>query len=79
MVPVFWSTTNTRSVIQPQETPFRLLLRYFQPLATPDARHTFVIDLPAFPDQKAVQFAIAITAIFIGQFLQTFCEFKCFA
>ena len=47
VVPVLRTTTHTRSVIQPQAAPFRLFLRYFQPLATPDALHPFVVDLPA--------------------------------
>jgi hypothetical protein len=47
MVPVLRSTTHTRAVIQPQAAPFRLFLRYFQPLATPDALHALVVDVPA--------------------------------
>jgi len=37
VVPVLWTTAHTGTVIQPQATPFRLFLRYFQPLATPGA------------------------------------------
>ena len=47
VVPVLRATTNTGSVIQPQATPFRLLVRYFQPVATPDAPHPLVVDVPA--------------------------------
>src|SRR5210317_915442 len=44
--------TNTRPVIEPQKAPLRLFLRYFQPLATPDALHPFVVDLPALMSKQ---------------------------
>ena len=47
LLPALRTTSHARSVIQPQATPFRLFLRYFEPLATPDALHTLVVDVPA--------------------------------
>ena len=47
VVTVLRATTHAGSVIQPQAAPFWLLLRYFQPLATPDALDPFVVDVPA--------------------------------
>jgi hypothetical protein len=46
-MPVLRATALTGSIIQPQAGPFRLFVRYFQALATPDAFHTLVVNVPA--------------------------------
>ena len=67
MVPALRAMAHARSVIQPQATPFRLFLRYFQPLATPDALHTLVIDVPALMTKQRGDAPIAVTAILAGK------------
>ena len=67
MVPVLWTTAHTGTVIQPQATPFRLLLRYFQPLATPDAFHALVVNVPALKEENRGDAPIPVTAILAGQ------------
>ena len=67
MVTVFWSTTHARSVIKPQAAPFRLFLRHFQPLATPDAFHSLVVDVPALMTEQRGDAPIAVTVVLAGQ------------
>src|SRR5210317_232314 len=64
---VLWTTTHARSVIEPQATPFRLFLRYFQPLATPDTLHPFVVDVPALMSKQRGDAPITVTAVLAGQ------------
>ncbi len=66
MLPVLWTTTHTGTIIQPQATPFWLLLRYFEPLATPDALHPFVVDVPALMSKQRGDAPIAVTAVLAG-------------
>ena len=47
VMPVLWPLTHTWAVDQPQAAPFQLFLRYFQPLATPDAIDAYVVYMPA--------------------------------
>jgi len=67
VVPVLRAMTNTRPVIEPQTAPLRLFLRYFQPLATPDALHPFVVDLPAVMSKQRGDAPITVTAVLAGQ------------
>jgi hypothetical protein len=43
----FWLQPDDRTVIQPEPSSLRLLLRYLQPFSSPDAFYTLVIDLPS--------------------------------
>jgi len=40
---IFRPQPNTRAIVQPQPTTFRLSLRHLQPLASPDPFHPFVV------------------------------------
>ena len=48
MVLVLGSLPDTGAVIEPQATPFRLFLRHFQPLLTPNSLDSFMIHSKPF-------------------------------
>ena len=62
---MIWPTrlqANARSVIEPQASAFRLFLRYFQPLLSPDPFHSFVIYVPSGMFQQRRDPAVPIAA-----------------
>jgi len=59
--------TDTRAVIEPQPTPFRLLLGNLQPLLTPDTLHPLVVDPPTIPSQQGRYPSVSVTTIPGGQ------------
>src|SRR5690606_3455329 len=63
MVRVLGPKPDARSVIQPETSSFRLLLRNLQPLPPPDALDTFGVHRPAFGPQHRRDPTIAIAAI----------------
>src|SRR5690606_37554789 len=63
MVRVLGPKPDARSVIQPETSSFRLLLRNLQPLPPPDALDTFGVHRPALRPQHRRDPAIAIAAI----------------
>ena len=63
MPPILRSQPDARSVIQPETAAFGLLLRYLQPLATPDTLDPLGVHSPAFPLQQCGNPAIAIATI----------------
>ena len=67
-----WAQPHARSVGEPQSLPFRLLLRDFQPLLTPETLDAFVIDRPALVPQQRRHPAIAVTAVLAREFHDPF-------
>ena len=61
------SQTDTRSVIEPQPTAFRLFLGDLQPLPPPDALNPFSIYMPTFGSQQGSDPSITVSAILAGQ------------
>ena len=59
--------TDTRSVIEPQPTVFRLFLRNLQPLSSPDTLNPFSIYLTTFGSQQGSDPSITVSAILAGQ------------
>lgn len=66
-VGVFRSQSDARTVVQPQPTALRLLVRHFQPLPPPDALDPFDVHDPASLMQHRGDAAIAIAAILEGE------------
>ena len=63
---VVWPTrakTDAGSIIEPEPTTFRLFLRDFQPLPSPNALHPFGIDVPSFRTKQRGDTPIAIATI----------------
>src|SRR5271156_2940021 len=58
---------HARSIVEPQPATRLLLLRYLQPLATPDPLDSILAHLPACRNQQRRNAPIAITAILAGQ------------
>ena len=67
MVAVLWAQPNAGAVIEPQPAPPRLLLRYFQPLATPDALNPVPADLDPALVQQSRHPAVAVAAVLRGK------------
>jgi hypothetical protein len=63
MVGILRPQPDARSVIEPEPSSLRLLLRYFQPLLPPDPLHPFAVHPPAGLPQKSGDAPVAITAI----------------
>lgn len=68
MVAMLWTQPHTRAIVQPQASAFRLFYRYFQALALPDARHTFVVYMPAVSSQQGANPLVTVPAIAGRQF-----------
>ena len=58
---------DTRPIIEPQTSAFRLLLGNLQPLLTPDAFHPLMIDLPTLSLEQGCDATIPITPIPFGK------------
>jgi hypothetical protein len=58
---------DTRPIIEPQTSAFRLLLRNLQPLLAPDAFHPLVIDPPTLSSEQGGDKAIPVTPIPFGK------------
>ena len=63
VVAVLGPAADARAVGEPQPPPFWLFLRHFQPLASPEPFHAFVIHSPAFAPEKRRDPSIAIPPI----------------
>lgn len=68
--------TNTEAFIKPQATPFRLVLRHFKSLHTPDSLNSFMIHAPAFLIKKYGYSSITIAPIFISLLLEIVSDFS---
>jgi len=62
-----WTKSHAGTIVQPEPSPFGLLLWYFQPLPSPDSLNTLVIDAPAFCPQQTGNAPVTITTILTGQ------------
>lgn len=67
VIAVFRAQPDARAVGKPQTPAFRLFVRNLQPLASPDAFDTLVIDEPARMAQQRCDLAIAVAAILAGK------------
>ena len=63
VIPVLRSKADAGAIAQPQAASFRLFLRHFQTLSTPQALDPLVVDSPAVPAQQPGDAAVAVTAI----------------
>ena len=63
MVGIFRSKPDARTVVQPQPTALRLLVRHFQPLPPPDTLDPLDVHNPASLVQHRSDAAIAVSAI----------------
>jgi hypothetical protein len=59
--------TNTRSVLEPQASAFRLFVWHFQTLLSPDPLNPLMVYLPSGVSQQRRDPAIPIAAILTGQ------------
>lgn len=64
---IFRAQPDARTVVQPQPSALRLLLRYLQTLASPDALHALAVHMPTRRSQQSRDTPIAITAILACQ------------
>lgn len=62
MARIFSSQPHTRTVIEPQSTPFGLLFGHFETFLTPYPLYSLVIDLPARIVQQSCHPAVAVAA-----------------
>jgi hypothetical protein len=58
---------DTRPIIEPQTSPFALLLGNLQPLLTPDTFHSLVIDPPTLSSDQGCDTAVPVTPIPLGK------------
>ena len=58
---------DTRSVVEPQTTPFRLVSGHLQPLAPPQPLNPLVVDLPAPLAQQRCNPSVAVAAVLTRQ------------
>jgi hypothetical protein len=74
-----WTKAYTRSVIEPQSSPFRLFPRHFQTFLTPESLDSLMIHMPSFPLEQHGDPAIPISPILTCQprdaFSETLCRF----
>ena len=67
MVHAVWPESHARSIVEPQPASWLLLLRYLQPLATPDALHAVLAHPPAGSLEQRRDPVIPITAVLAGK------------
>ena len=67
MIAVLRPQSDTRSVIEPKPSAFRLFLWHLQPLAPPDPLNPLVIDEPARIPQQRRDLAVTVAAIKTGK------------
>ncbi len=67
MATILGSEPHARAIVQPQPTTFWLLLRNFEPLATPDALDPLRVYRPAVITQQGGDTAVAVSAVLRGQ------------
>lgn len=67
MVRIFRPKPDAGAVVQPQPTAFRLPVRHFQPLPSPDTLNPFDVHNPASLMQHRRYAAIAIAAVLEGK------------
>src|SRR5262245_353653 len=67
-IAILWPQPDARSVGQPDPAALGLLVRNFQPLASPDPLHPLVVDPPACLPQQGGDLAIAVATVLPGQF-----------
>jgi len=67
MVGIFRPKPDARTVVQPQSAAFRLLVRHFQPLPSPDSLDPFDVHDPSSLVQHRRYTTIAITAVLEGK------------
>ncbi len=54
-------------MVEPQTAPLWLLCGNLQPLLTPDAFNTFVVDLPTVTSEQSRNPAVPVTAVLTSQ------------
>ena len=67
MVAMLRPQTDARSVVEPEPTLLRLLLRHLQPLPPPDPLDAFGVHHPAGIAQQRRNPAVAIAAVLAGE------------
>src|ERR1700720_318472 len=67
MVAVRRPQPYARAIVEPQPATRLLLLRYLQPLATPDTLHTVLAHLPACRNQQRRDAPVAVTTVLTGK------------
>ena len=74
MIRVCRSSPHTGTVVQPETSPGRLLLRHLQAFLPPDSFHPLVIDSPAVIAEQACDLAIPLPAILTRQVDDGLCQ-----
>lgn len=74
MVPALRPEPNARSIVEPQPPPWLLLLRNFQPFATPDALDSILANMPVRPLQQSRDASVTAPPVLAGQFNNCLCE-----
>ena len=67
VVRTLWPKPNAGTIVQPETTAFRLLLRDLEPLPPPDAIHTLLVHVPSVAPEQGGDPAIAVAAILLSQ------------
>ena len=67
MIRSFRPQAKARSIVQPQPSTRPLFLRYFQPLATPNALYPIFAHLPAITLQQRRNSPVAVATVLTGQ------------
>jgi len=65
---------HARPIVEPERSAFRLLLRNFQPLLTPNAFHPLVIDPPTLSSEQCRNPVIRVAPILFGKSHNFFSE-----
>jgi hypothetical protein len=68
VVPILRLQTNARTVVQPEPSFLRLFHWYFEPLMSPQAFDTLVVDLPSGVSEQSCDPTVAVTTILARQF-----------
>ena len=61
-----WSQTHTRSIVEPQPSPWLLLPRNLQPFATPDALDSILANSPVRLPQQRRDAPVTIASLLAG-------------
>ena len=63
MVRSLWSQPDAGTVVQPQPSTLRLLLRNLQPFTSPDTLYTLVIHMPTAIPEQSCDPAVAVPTV----------------
>ena len=67
MVGSLWPEADAGAVVQPKPSLFLLLLRDFQPFASPNPFHTLVVNMPARVVEQTGHHPITVATVCTGQ------------